>query len=176
MFNANLTIETDLGLSAATCQDAVILNENVRKYVNRSGQEVVQPTITLQGVTSDPQWNRFGTSGRSYHFKVHTTDPETQQELSLPVAVFGDELARKVASVLEHRRAFVRLRGDYRSGTFTAEKGPRQGETIVSSSVAINFLNQIEVLAVYAAQPDPWSMAVGTINKEVSGSEETLPF
>ena len=182
---AGRRVEQDFGLSMLENKEPSILGEAIRRYTY-NGDWREQPVITLQGVTSEPRRNKFGASKSSYHFQVHTTDQATGEDVTIPVSVFNSrrhpKLAEQVAAVLDFRQAFVKLRGDYRLGSFTATRGPRQGEDIESATIAINFENQIEVLAVFAPEPSAWARAAEAISKGAEAQvaagqeDEELPF
>lgn len=170
--NAGYTIEHDFGLTSLEVQESIILREGVRKYTNRNGILVEQPCIWLQGITSVPEWNKYGQGFKpSYHFKVHlaTEDGETE---SYPVSAFGKELVDKLSSTLDFRQAFIRLKKvDVRQQMITAK-----GSEIAVTSLAVNFINQVDLLAVFAPRPSAWEMAAEALSKQAEGGVEPVPF
>jgi hypothetical protein len=172
----NLTVDPTYRDVAITDLTPMIINEAVRKYKNRDGVEVEQPIITVQGITSEPMWNHFGQNNGSYHFKIFTFDPETNEDIAFPVNVFGVELASLVAAKLDFRQMFIRLKGDLRTSAFTATRGPRQGREIASTSIAVNFTNQINMLAQFQPIVNPWFRETTRLSKAQAMPVDELPF
>ena len=174
---SGMAIEHDFGFTTMDVQDALILREGVRSYTNRNGVLVEQPCMWLQGVTSVPEWNKFGQGHKpSYHFKVHVVDNEGESE-SIAVSAFGNEVVNTLSHVLEHRQAFVRLKKvDVRQSIITSAFGPTKGSDITVKSLTINFLNQVELLAIFAPKPSTWAMAAEALSKKAEGEVDSCPF
>ena len=176
---AGMTIEPgyDFGFSTMDVQESLILREGERTYTNRNGILVKQPVLWMQGLTSEPSHNKLGTGSKpSIHFKVHFVEEDGEVD-HFAVSAFGKDVVDLLSGFLLHRQTFVHLKKvDVRHSVIQSTMGLTAGEDIAVKSLAINFINQIDLKAVFAPRPNAWALAMEKKSKDTEAEIQPCPF
>ena len=163
----------DYGFGTLACKEPLILSEGERSYQHRVHGLTKVSTMRLQGLTSNPKWNKWG-EGKvpSFHFKVLVGDGE--ETWNMPVAAFR-EAAEALSGLLQRRQVFISLKGDIRHTIIPAAEALTGVDTPVTS-LALNFEDQARVLAIFAPRKSTWAMGLEALSKKAEGEIDETPF